>query len=752
MLILLINNIDSFSQADTSSSGNVQAFQFLPDSTILTNIKLENYLTDFDSIVDLESIIENGKKYTIDIFQRPAIVEQFGDSTQHLDRHVIFKNTYFKYLTIGANMSYFPIYDTSLIQPKINKAYWISTAAEIANLPINISISSNENIALEGFDKGYTTQMSFQFDYRQYITNVKTELLEKLNVECAQIKEQLAAFDFVDTSAFYDRIKDTLASQQYQFYISNLKAKQQQLSDSMSNCYEVDSLLVDSINNIISQYQTYQTQFKQMIALQNEYYKLLAKYDAAYEKVQGFEESISKANDFSSISDLANQSGFQTNLPQWPSRFKAISLGSQYVDHSPLTLQHYTSNGFAVHYENNNNIIIANALTQKNLPQFNVLTETDSLFNPYLIKQNLGLVAYGIGNMDSNFVLFTVSASQQLVTELTSEDNRINSIVSVYQYQNFLNKFYGTYEVAFTTLNDKNSNIQDDTLKHGNILNSFGAFTSLGYKFVQLNGQIGFEYSYLGLSYINLSNPFLLPGTTNSSIDVAKKFLNGRLSLSYKLTHTKPLSSNPNQSNYITHLGHFNYSGKKGLGLLVNIAPFQYSYQIQDQITNTSTSFGMMINGSVLINSNIKNIPITGIISYSNFSTQNTLADTVMLLNMGNINFNLNATFGRRNITAQGLYFVPGENDNSGLFNYYTLTCDFISNKKKHLALGPKYIDYFGYNDQIASTITGYVLLMKHLYWQFDIDKCFDIKQGQENAYANLFFNTTIGLTLNSNK
>ncbi len=752
MLMFLIYNIDSFAQVDTSGSNNLETYPLLTDSMGLPYMQLENDVLIFDSIKNKESIFEISKKQYSSIFNRFKIAGQLGDTLRILDKHTVLKTTRFNYLTIGTSMSYSPVYDTALIQPKINKAYWISTAAVIANLPINISISSSENFAIEGFENGYTTQSSFQFDYQQYITNIKSDLLEKVNVECAQIKEQLSAFDFVDTAAFYDRIKDTLASQQYQMYISNLKVKQQQLSDSISYCYEVDTLLLDSINNIIAQYQTYQTQFKQMIALQNEYYALLAKYNAAYEKVQGFEESITEANDFSSISNLANQSGYQPNLPQWPSRFKAISLGSQYVDHSPLTLQHYTSNGLAVHYENNNNIIIVNALTQKNLPQFNVLTETDTLFNPYQIKQNLGLIAYGIGKMDSNFVLFTVSASKQQVPELTSEYKRINSIVSVYQHQNFLNKFYGTYEVAFTTLNGKNSNIEDDTLNNGNILNRFGAFTSLGYQFMRLKGQISFEYSYLGLSYINLSNPFLLPGTANSSVDVSKQLLNGRLNLAYKLTLTKPLNSNPNQSEFITHLGQFNYSGKKGLGLMFNIAPFHYSYQIQDQIGNTPTSFGMMINGSVLVNSTIKSAPISSILSYSNFSTQNTLADTVMLLNMGNINFNSVATLGGRNITAQGLYFIPGYINDLGLYNYYTLTYDFISNKKVHLACGPKYIDYFGYNDQIASTITGYVLFMKQLYWQFDIDKCFDIQQGQENAYANLFFNTTIGLTLNSNK
>lgn len=675
-----------------------------------------------------------------------SIYSDTSESKPHLGFRDNFKNGI---VAIGSGISYYPLIDSSYEINPYRKSFWINTSATIYNLPLSFSFITGEGISYSEVPNSLPFQSNLSFDYRQYLENVKESYINQYRTKQFAMLGQLQEFNIEDTVQYYELLKDTLANTQYQSLINQMQVRKEQMIDSAENCYEIDSIALDSVNKTLNAYYSIREKFNKMIALQSKYFELQSKYEAITSKIAKLDESLSNAGDLSGISAIAEEAGLKTDLPKWPSRFKSFEIGDQVIQHTPLTMQNYYSKGFSSEYGYNNKILMVTLLTQNAFTGISVLTENDSLFNPYQNNQSIYMVAYGIGNLDSNYSLVTNILSRERYFANNSTI-KLNSLVfSINQHQNFNSNYFGEYELAYGTRLGTEIYDDLDTTKPQQLDNKLAVFGKFGVKLNQFNTVADIEGSIIGLAYINLKNPFVFPGTKNIGLGIQQQFYQGKLQISYKSILSSPVSSNPVKANTLYQMGQVQFApnGKVQFNLL--FSPYQYNYLITDVPESNSLIQGNLINGIICINTDFKKYPISTVITYSNFNSQSNVADTLIMLHVHTFNLYNNIKFTKTNINTEIAYNYFINEYDYYLPNSLSIAMDIIDWKSIQIVAGPKVLDHLNYNDQIGGRIGGQILITKLAIINFDVEKYFDLQQHKATAYSNIFFNASASITLN---
>lgn len=698
--------------------------------------KIEEEVSDVKSKFSNDSILLR-EKLSDQINQ----VRKFGSSSKKIFSEFS--------LIAGMNASYYPISDTTVVNPGIYKSYWVSISETVYGLPFQIGVATGDGISYSEDVIKPPVQFNLNFDYDQFLTNAKEQMIENFEAKKDDIFKEFEQINFEDSVQIYNSLKDTLSNSTYLEYIGQLRDRKSAILDSINNCYEVDSSRLAEIDTILEKYNQYRTAFNRMISFQNKYYELKSKYDTYLDKLESVKQTVESNSDLPGLLNTANEYGLSADFPQWPLHFKKFQVGAQFVNYTPLTFQNYVSNGVSIDYVDDQLILKANALTQ-NWFSGNLLTsDNDSLINIFQNNQSAYITGIGFGNPDSNHILFTTAFIKENTSTQISSNVYSNFLLSFYQKTRLVNNFYLEYELAKSQNILKTEAIDVDTIKNNNFLMQGAVYSKLSYGIPQIKINISLDQSLIGLAYISLANPFIHSGTSNSGIGIEQSLLESKLKLSYKITYFNTLASNTQNYNTVYHIGQADYQIGKWGSIHFMLSPYQYQYSIQDVTGSENTGESNFINCYAVLNFPMKKSTITTLINYSNFTTQSSFTDTIFFFKTKTFSINNIAAINGRNYSSNVLYFIPEENSSDFFVNSADLKATIIDKKFLYLDLGPKWLGYKSYNDQLGVSISLNSKLGKFLNWFLSLDKYFEIEHTQQNFYSNVFFNTGLSITLN---
>lgn len=652
-------------------------------------------------------------------------------------------------ISAGVNLAYFPVTDTNYIKPGIHKSYWVNMSQTIYGLPFQFGAATGDGVSYNDEFIKSPVNFNFNFDYHQYVANVQSKLICEYNAKKDDVFKEFETINFKDSLEQYNVLKDTLANTSYLVYVNKLKDKRSAVVDSIDNCYDIDSTSLLMIDSSIAQYEKYRSEFNRMLKFQETYYSVKSEYEEYLQKLETVKQTIGEMTDLSGLMASAEEFGLSSNFPKWPLQFKKFQIGSQFMNFTPLTFQNYASNGVNIDYTNDALIVKAAALSRNWYGGYSVANGADSLFNLFQNNQTAYITGVGFGNPDSSHILFSAGYIKEDINSTENESTYSNLLVSLYQKTRLIENLFLEYEVAKSRSSIHPKSIEADTLETNELTSESAIYTKLSYTISKSKTEILADQSFIGSSYITLGNPFIKPGTINSGIGIKQSLLKSKILLSYKLTFSNTSEDNPENVKTYYHIAQLDYIGGRIGSLHMTLSPYQYNYSIDDITNSENTTSGNFINCYAVINVPVKKNTVTSIISYSNFSTQNSFSDTVFYLNTNTISSSTMATIKGRMFSLNTIYYIPQKEVAFGFVNSIDLKANIFNSKKIYMDCGPKWLGYQTYNDQLGGSANITTHIGKTVNWSLMLDKYFEIEHAQEDYQSSIFFNTSLSITLN---
>lgn len=648
-------------------------------------------------------------------------------------------------IAMGVTFSYFPVLDTSYLTQGLRKTYWVNASETILGMPVQYGVASGDGVSMneDVFNKPF--MYSFQFDYMQYVTNYKEDLLLDLLAGQNEIVTQFESIDFVDSINLYNALKDTLASVDYLVFVNKVKEEKVAVLDSISNCYEVDSAYLLGLDSTIEKYEAYRADFNRLVAFQQKYHSLRKEYEGYVSSLEDTKELIATANPTDLLAN-AEVLGLNSSLPMWPLNFRNVSYGAQFVNHTPLTFQNYASHGLRVDYSADNLIVNTGILNRKWGAGLSIVSE-DSLFNPYSNNQAGYIAAVGFGDIDSSYLLLTTAFVREVLGNELSDMEYTNMLFSIYQRRKMLKDWSLEYEVASSGYRTDPS--FNDSAQVGGIKDHTATFVKLGYTLDLTKSALFVDHALTGNSFKSLGNPFLRSGTNNLGIGLTQSLFNSGLSATYKYIYSRSLDSNPEalQSSY--HLLQLDYTMKKIGSVHFSMMPYSYKLSIPEMEGAENQMNTNLFNAFVVLQIPSKKLPNTTVVNYANYSTQSSFLDTVLFIQTHSFSVHSSVSISGRELVMNALYQLPTHDEFSLFANSLSIMCSVVEKNNMHLDIGPKYLDFALYNDQLGGSVNLSWRMGKYVFWTLNLDKYAEVEDSKPSYYSNVFFNTSIILTIN---
>lgn len=648
-------------------------------------------------------------------------------------------------ISFGTTLSYYPVQDTNYLAQGLRKTYWINASETILGIPVQFGVASGDGISMNEDVLAAPFVYNFQFDYLQYLTNYKKELVVDLLSNQDEIVAHFESIDFVDSIDIYNVLKDTLANVDYMVFINNAKEEKATVLDSISNCYEVDTMRLVTLDSIIGKYESYRNEFNRLVAFQQKYYSLKKEYDVYTAKLDEAKGLITNSSPMDLLSN-AEGLGLSTSLPKWPLNFRNLSYGAQFVSHTPLTFQNYASHGLDVEYTVDNLIANVGILNRKWRSGLEIVAE-DSLFNPYSNNQSGYLAAVGFGNLDSSYVLFTTAIIREIIGNAENGIAYSNLLLSFYQRKQLFEDWIIEYEIANSGYNT--NPIYNDSMQVGGIRKRVATFGKLGYTIDKSNSTIFVDHAHTGVSFISLGSPFLRPGTNNLGVGLTQSLLNFGLSATYKYIFSNSIKSNPEafQSRY--HMLQLDYTMKKLGSFHLSMTPYRYNFSIPEADGASSAMNANLFNVLVVIQVPSKKLPNTTMVNYANYSTQSSFLDTVLFIETHSISVNSSVSVSGKEFVMNAFYQLPTDEEFVPFANSISVLGEVVQRSYLNISIGPKYLDYGLFNDQLGGSVNLSWRLGKYVLGTLNLDKYAEIEDAKPSYYSDIFFNTSIVLTIN---
>lgn len=648
-------------------------------------------------------------------------------------------------ISVGTTLSYYPVQDTNYLVQGLRTTYWVNASETIMGMPFRFGVVTGDGISMNEDVFNTPLVYNFEFDYLHYLTDYKEDLVVDLLSNQDEIVSKFESIDFADSIGIYNAVKDTLANIDYMVFVNKAKEEKVAILDSISNCYEVDSMNLATLDSIIEKYESYRNEFNRLVAFQQKYYNLKKEYEGYVSSLEHAKDVIANTNPKALLAN-AEALGLNSSLPKWPLNLRNVSYGAQFVNHTPLTFQNYASHGLMVDYNADNLIVSTGILNRKWGTGLSIVSE-DSLFNPYSSNQAGYLAAVGFGDLDSSYILFTTAIVKEVLGFEMSDMEYSNMLISVYQRRKILHYLNFEYEIANSGYRT-NPGFNDST-QVGGIKSQAATFLKLGYTLNKTNSTLFVDHTLTGNAFRSLGNIFLRPGTNNLGIGLTQTLLNSGLSATYKYIYSSSLQSNPEaiQSSY--HLLQLDYSVKKLGSVHLSMMPYSFKFSIPEvEGTNNELSTNLF-NACAVIQIPSTKVPNTTIVNYANYSTQSSYLDTVLFIQTHSFSLYSSVSISGKEFVMNAFYQLPTDDDLSFFANSIGIMGSVVEQSNLHIDVGPKFLDFTMFNDQFGGSVNLSWRLGKYVYWTLSLDKYVEIEDNKTSYPSKVFFNSSIILTIN---
>jgi len=650
-------------------------------------------------------------------------------------------------LMVSSSLGYQPFIDSSNLISGYSHSYWVQTSAHVFGLPVSFQFNSTHSGISSNLPFNFQ-QYHFDFDYQQFIEDLKSELIKKVGDELAYKRDQLLAFNYVDSLNLFTRLKDTLANMGYQLYINQMRDEKERILDSLKRGLQCDSTAIRKIDHEIDVYNKYQKAFGDLSHFQEKFYPLQQKFSIDSALSQKNISSLRSINSSDDLLQEAKRLGVSFDKKLWPLNFRQLSFGSQLLDHTPLTFYNYYSNGLAVTY-NDSNYIIRTAIVSDHNPFTNYHVLGDSLIFPNEFGKKVFLLGLGKGNIDKDYSLFTTS----FITDKKKNDQGESFIpdpnkwlLSFYEQFIILKKIKLSYEFGKTMVKENQSPLPTNSIE--NFISKSAAFSHASYEIKKIKSEFLIESSFIGISYYTHGNPNIQPGTANISVGWKQYLFHQKLMIDYKLFYTTFLYTSSQKNTQWYQLAQLSYRLGHFVTLSGLISPFQFAYHIL-QTDSVNRSHSEYINFNAALNVPLGRRVLIANLNFSNYAYQNSLVDTAFSSNTKQVSCYLATVILNHQFSAVGHYFIPkGSIEQTVFVNSFEITGSVVQNRWLRLAIGPKWLGYDRYSDQLGGTMQLNASLGKYFNWDMSVEKYLNVERDKLAYGSTVFFTTDLTFKL----
>jgi len=136
-------------------------------------------------------------------------------------------------------------------------------------------------------------------------------------------------------------------------------------------------------------------------------------------------------------------------------------------------------------------------------------------------------------------------------------------------------------------------------------------------------------------------------------------------------------------------------------------------------------------------------------LSFSNYASQSTFSDTLFSSQTKQLSGSAGTTVGTHHLLLIGNYFIPTTSSSDMLFiNSVELTGSIFQNKIISIAIGPKWLGYSIFSDQLGGTGIINAILGKHFIWDLSVAKYFDLERDKQSYSSTVSFTTDLTFKL----